>query len=293
MKASPFLSYILSELEKTLGQAVSIKNISPEFGGNINESYKVETEQGVFFLKRNEAVDLPHLFDREAQGLQLLRNVSTFKVPGVVLCGQYKNISYLLLDYIEKGLPKPFFWQQFGQALAKLHQHSNTQFGLDHNNYIGSLPQINTPKENWPDFFTSERLVPLVSAAHEKGKIDLNTVKAFEKLCFKLPEIFPVEAPALLHGDLWSGNYLCTINSEPCVFDPAVYYGHREMDIAMMQLFGGFHSDCLKAYQEIYPLESGWKQRVDICNLYPLLVHTMLFGGSYAKQVKNIVIPFA
>lgn len=293
MKASPFLSHILSELEKTMGQAVEIQNISPEFGGSINESFKLETAQGLFFLKRNEAENLPHLFEREAHGLNLLRAASTFKVPAVVLCGKFKSTSYLLLEYVEKGLPKPFFWQHFGNALAAQHKHTNEKFGLEHDNYIGSLYQSNVQKDNWVDFFANERLVPLVSMAHEKGKIDLNTVKAFEKLCFKLPEIFPAEPPALLHGDLWSGNYLCTINSEPCIYDPAVYYGHREMDIAMMQLFGGFHSDCLKAYQENYPLESGWKQRVDICNLYPLLVHVLLFGGSYIKQVKNIVLPFS
>jgi fructosamine-3-kinase len=276
-----------------LGQKVEIRSINPEFGGNINESYKLETDQGTFFLKRNEATDLPRMFEREARGLHLLRPASTFKIPGVVLCGNFKEVSYLVLDYIEKGLPKSFFWQQFGTALAQQHKQSYERFGLDHDNYIGSLHQSNTYAETWAEFFTNERLMPLANMAHEKGKLEVSTVKTIEKICARLSEIFPAEPPSLLHGDLWSGNYLCTINSEPCVYDPAVYYGHREMDIAMMQLFGGFHSDCLKAYQEIYPLEKSWKQRVDICNLYPLLVHTILFGGSYGKQVKNITMPFA
>lgn len=301
MKPSPFLLHITNELEKIMGQPVAILQISPEFGGSINESFKLETDQGIFFLKRNDASTYPTLFNCEAKGLDRLRQFSGFKIPGVVLSGKFKEFSFLLLEYIEKGQPKATFWQQFGSCLANMHQQTHPsvpvqaveKFGLDHDNFIGSLYQSNSEKESWVDFFAGERLVPLVSMAHEKGKLDLNTVKAFEKLCFKLGEIFPAEPPALLHGDLWSGNFLCSINNEPCIYDPAVYYGHREMDLAMMQLFGGFHSDCYKAYQEIYPLENNWKQRVDICNLYPLLVHVNLFGGNYVKQVKTIVTPFA
>jgi fructosamine-3-kinase len=293
MKATPFLMHISTELQKRFGENFAIKEISPEFGGSINESFRVSTTQGNFFMKRNDAQRFPDMFQREAAGLNLLRASSDFKIPEVVLWGEVEEHAFLIIEYIKKEPNTLSFWKTFGRNLAHMHKQTHEFFGLNHNNYIGSLPQQNTQKTSWADFFVSERLVPMVSRAHENGKLDIDTVKKFEKLCFKMNELFPNEAPALLHGDLWSGNYVCTLNDTPGIFDPAVYYGNREMDLAMMHLFGGFHVDTYKAYQEVYPLEAGWKQRVDLCNLYPLLVHVNLFGGNYVKQVKQVVNQFA
>lgn len=292
MKASPFLVHITNLIQNKYGEACIINEIHPEFGGSINESFRLVTSNATFFLKRNIATAFPDMFEREAQGLTLLKESTSFKVPTVLFTGFHSGYSYLMLEYVQKEYPNQQFWKNFGKSLAEMHKQSHVQFGLDHSNFIGSLVQTNTRTNTWADFFVNERIVPLVSIAHEKGKIDLDTVKQFEKLCFKIPELFPVENPSLLHGDLWSGNYFCTTAATPCVFDPAVYYGHREMDIAMMHLFGGFHIDTFKMYEEIYPLQADWKKRIDLCNIYPLLVHAILFGGTYIKQVKTILNNF-
>ncbi|HYG50901.1 MAG TPA: fructosamine kinase family protein [Flavobacteriales bacterium] len=289
MKASPFLEHLSAELQKRFGETFAIKDVSPEFGGSINESFRLGTTQGHFFLKRNNAQNYPEMFRHEAAGLNLLKTLTSFKVPEVILWGETGDHAFIIIEYLTKENNSLAFWKTFGHNLANMHKQTHDGFGLKHSNYIGSLHQSNTFKQSWADFFVSERLVPMVSMAHQAGKLDVDTVKKFEKLCFKMNDMFPAETPALLHGDLWSGNYMCTRGDTPCIFDPAVYYGHREMDLAMMQLFGGFHADTYKAYQEIYPLESGWKQRVDLCNLYPLLVHVNLFGGNYVKQVKQLV----
>ncbi|HLP13341.1 MAG TPA: fructosamine kinase family protein [Flavobacteriales bacterium] len=289
MKASPFLAHITTELQKRFGESFVVKEVSPEFGGSINESFRLGTSQGHFFLKRNDAKKYPDMFRHEAAGLSLLKASTAFKIPEVILWGETDEHAFIVIEYIRKENNTTAFWKKFGYDLANMHKQTNETFGLHHSNYIGSLQQSNTKKQSWPDFFVSERLVPLVSMANQAGKLDIDTVKKFERLCFKMNELFPAEIPALLHGDLWSGNYMCTQGDVPAIFDPAVYYGHREMDLAMMHLFGGFHADTYKAYQEIYPLESGWKQRVDLCNLYPLLVHVNLFGGNYVKQVKQVV----
>jgi fructosamine-3-kinase len=294
MKSTPFLIHITEELQKHLGKEVQIIGAHPEYGGSINESYRIETNEGDFFLKRNEKDKFKEMYEAEKQGLITLKTHSTFVVPQPLLNGSFKQYNYLVLEYIQKGnRENTNFRTSFGIKLAELHKNQNEFFGLDYNNYIGSLEQINTPSKDWADFFVGNRIVPLVSVAHEKGKFDLATVKQFEKLCFKLQDYFPKENPALLHGDLWSGNYLSTTDEQPCIFDPAIYYGHREMDLAMMNLFGGFHHDTFKAYEEAYPLEIGWRERIDLCNLYPLLVHVNLFGGNYIKQVKLILNHFA
>ena len=180
----------------------------------------------------------------------------------------------------------------FGKQLAQLHQNTNTSFGLEESNYIGSLLQQNNLHNNWIDFFINERLKPQIKLARDNGKIDLSTITKFERLYTKLDEIFPEEPPALLHGDLWSGNFMVDEKGGPVIIDPAVYFGHREMDIAMTKLFGGFNQQLYQSYNEHFPLEKGWEQRVDICNLYPLMVHVNLFGGGYLEQVKSILNKF-
>lgn len=292
IKATPFLTHVGHELQKFFGETFVILQLHPEFGGSINESFKLVTTHGNYFLKRNDAKQFPGMFEKEAEGLKMLRTFSSFKVPEVILHGTSINSGFLIIEYLQKENKTQTFWQNFGRSLAHMHKQTHAQFGMGHDNYIGSLKQSNSFKNSWADFFVSERIVPLVASANEKGRLDIDTVKMFEKLCYKIPELFPNEVPALLHGDLWSGNYFCSNSNTPCIFDPAMYYGNREMDLAMMQLFGGFHIDTFKAYQEIYPLESKWKERVDLCNLYPLLVHVNIFGGNYVKQTKQIVAKF-
>jgi len=184
------------------------------------------------------------------------------------------------------------FWEKFAKQIANLHRHTSNIFGLDHNNYIGSLNQSNKNHNNWIDFFREERLIFQIKMARDNGKIGNDIINMFDGFFLKLDEIFPVEPPALIHGDLWSGNYMVNKNGEPVIIDPAVYYGNREMDLGMTQLFGGFSAEFYKFYNDFFPLENGWKDRLDYCNLYPLMVHVNLFGGGYIQSVKSILKRF-
>lgn len=259
-------------------------------GGCINPSVRLDTSQGPFFLKWNDAARFPAMFEKEALGLQALANSQTLKIPQVIGTGEVEGTSYLLLEFLEKTVGTSKSWHQLGHQLAAMHQHTSGQFGWDSDNYIGSLPQYNAKHESWISFFRAERLMPQVALGAQKGLIRADVQKQFDLLCQKLPELMPsATKPSLLHGDLWSGNVLMTLHDTPCLVDPAVYYGHREAELAFTQLFGGFPNSFYDAYQEAYPLENGYRQRVDLFNLYPLLVHLNLFGEGYLWDIKSIL----
>ncbi|RMG73992.1 MAG: ketosamine-3-kinase, partial [Bacteroidetes bacterium] len=202
------------------------------------------------------------------------------------------GLAWLVLEFVESGPQTPAYWERLGQGLARLHQVSAPAFGLDHPNFIGSLPQRNTWHEEWVSFFIHERIDPMLEAAVKRGALSIKEVRAMERLYQRLPDLFPPEPPALIHGDLWGGNLLCDVNSQPVLIDPAVYYGHREMELAFMRLFDRQPPAFLEAYEEIWPLAPGFRDRIDVYHLYPLLVHVNLFGGSYAGSVRRILRPF-
>lgn len=176
--------------------------------------------------------------------------------------------------------------------MANLHQQKSKKFGLDYANYMGQLLQTNTFSTNFSDFFIENRLKPQVKLAYNSAKFSKKNVDQIEKLYKKLPEIFPTENPCAVHGDLWSGNFMCSKNQNAILIDPAVYYGHREIDLAMTTLFGGFSTVFYNHYKEIYPLEKGFNNRKDFYNLYPLLIHLNLFGSSYLRSIENIITEF-
>lgn len=271
---------------KKFGDIINIQTVP---GGCINEAAKVTTGKGNFFIKWNSASKYPGMFEAEARGLELLRAAGKIYIPKVAFTDIIEETSFLILEWVEPGKRDKDFWSDFGSSLALMHQKTNNKFGLDHDNYIGSLHQSNKRHNTWSGFFIEERLEPQLKLAKNSNKIDNTIIKKFNSLYKELEEIFPSEKPALLHGDLWNGNYMTSPEGKACIFDPSVYYGHREMDIAMARLFGGFDQEFYKAYNEQYPLEKGWQDRLDICNLYPLLVHINLFGGSYLSQVKSIL----
>lgn len=284
-----FLSELSAFLSDSgLGQIRSIIRLS---GGSINDAYRVETMQACFFLKTNSASTFPQMFVAEKRGLELLSS-SGFIVPKPLIVTQIMSQQILILEWIEKGVPKAGFWDEFGRNLADMHSISNERFGLDHQNYIGSLPQHNSEHETWVDFYREERLIPQMKMAEQSGRLTLRMKSGFEHLFQKLETIFPTENPSLLHGDLWSGNLMVAANGSPSIYDPAVYFGHREMDLAMMALFGGFGEKWLHAYNETYPLENGWRERVPVGQLYPLMVHVNLFGGGYGNDVESILQRF-
>jgi len=286
------VKHIESALTEISGKADRIRSCVSIGGGSINEACKIEWANAYYFLKWNAVERFPKMFEVEAIGLRQLKAMNTISIPDVLKIGESETEAFILMEYIAQSSSDKLFWEAFGRQLAELHQNTNDHYGNDYNNYIGSLPQSNVTHERWPDFFVMERLVPLVKMARDGERISQNQAMRFDKLYTKIESIFPPEKPAFLHGDLWSGNFLCNANGLPVLIDPAVYYGHREMDIAMTKLFGGFDTLFYDVYNQHFPLEKEWKKRIDLCNLYPLLVHLNLFGSSYLSDIESTLRHF-
>jgi fructosamine-3-kinase len=258
-------------------------------GGCINNVSRLDTSAGVFCLKYNVADSFPGMFEAEAKGLTLLSESGEIRVPRVICTGTSGKYSYILLEFIDSGRRKPGFMEDFGKRLARLHKHTDRYFGLDHDNYMGSLRQSNRLYRGWISFFREERIEPQLKIAKEGGYFSKNELAAFPRLYTKLIDIIPAYPPSLIHGDLWSGNYMVDETGDPCLIDPAVNYGHREAEIAMTTLFGGFDASFYDAYQQEFPMEPGWRERLDIYNLYPLLIHLNLFGSGYLGGILDVL----
>ena len=280
---------IESDLSKFYGEQIFLTGHTVRGGGSINDAYELKTNHGKFFVKLNSSSQYPNMFNREAEGLNALIGPNVIDVPAPLAVGEAEGSAYLILEYIENGKPGNNFWGQFAHSLSNLHRVNNEKFGFDTDNYIGSLTQSNKWHADWTNFFIQERLEPLVKSSRDKGVLNKESTGHFDNLYSKMERYFPEESPSLIHGDLWSGNFTCNSKGNPVIFDPAVYYGHREMDIAMSRLFGGFPAAFYEAYNEHFPLESGWEDRLEIANLYPLMVHVNLFGGSYLYEVHRVL----
>lgn len=278
---------IVRKIEELTNERV--KGFSLVGGGCINNGGRLVTDKGHYFVKWNDAQQYPRMFEAEAKGLALLRQPECIRVPVPVSHGHAGGYQFLLLEHIEQASKSRGYWDDFGVKLAALHRQSGETFGLDHDNYIGSLPQYNDRDTSWIGFFVARRLRPQVELAYQGNRIDVDVCRKFDALFEKLATMLPGERPSLVHGDLWSGNLLADEGGEPCLIDPAVYYGNREVDLAMTQLFGGFENTFIYAYNSVFPLLPGYSARFDIYNLYPLLVHLNLFGSSYRPQVVSIL----
>ncbi|MGQ0827781.1 MAG: fructosamine kinase family protein [Bacteroidota bacterium] len=266
---------------------LSITRYEPVHGGDINRAWCLYSGDKKYFLKVNDAAVYPGLFEKEAKGLRSLRDNCSLIIPDVIKTSVVEKQQYLLLEWIDKSGIQLGFMKNFGSELARLHQKEQKYFGWKEDNYIGTLPQKNTLHSEWHSFYTECRIMPLVKKLHDSGIFSKQDIESAEKVCNKLEQLFPKEKSSLLHGDLWSGNFMISSNGNAAVYDPAVYYGHREMDLGMTLLFGGFDKKFYEGYNEVYPLEKNWQHRVPLTQLYPLLVHAVLFGGHYIQSVKN------
>jgi len=282
------LNHLSQQLSKHFNQPVNAIHQQQVFGGDINQTFQLQTNIGSFFLKVNDG-GLKDMFEKEFQGLQLLYETKTIKIPQSILYGEFENKIFLVTEFVHKGNSSKNFWQTFAEQLADLHKHSNERFGLSTNNYIGSLYQQNNFCNTWNEFYATQRILPLAQLAFNQNKFSATDIQLAEKLCKRLYNFFPEEKPSLIHGDLWSGNFMSDKNGKPVIYDPAIYYGNREMDIAMTLLFGGFDKKFYDYYNEIFPLQPNWRERIELCQLYPLLVHVILFGGNYFSTTINII----
>ncbi|MGM0582844.1 MAG: fructosamine kinase family protein [Bacteroidota bacterium] len=282
-----------SILQSRLNPDLHITHTHVIGGGSINAAWKIDTNQETtFFLKHNHRTKFPGMFEKEEQGLKLMRETNTIHIPEVIGVGNTQEDAFILMEYISTSKKTSYFWSHFAKNLAKMHQNSDDQYGLDHDNYMGSLQQHNKRHTLWYDFFILERLEPQLHLARNKGLMNHGHVQQFEQLYKELQNLIPQEKPALVHGDLYSGNFVVNQYGEASILDPAVAYNHREVDIAMSTLFGKFDAEFYQTYQQYYPMEKGWEDRLDIYNLYPLLIHVNLFGMGYLSSVERIIKDF-
>lgn len=283
MTLQPTFHKIISDVE---GVSTPIKSILSVGGGCINNAALVNSEKSTYFIKYNKGLD-SDMFEKEARGLTLLKNTNCIQIPDVLAIGIKDGLNYLVLEPIQSGTRSHHFWEDFGNQLAELHRTESDLYGLDHHNYIGRLFQDNTESTDWISFFIHQRLEVQLQLARDSRKVDQSVIRKFEGLYPELPNLLPVEPASLLHGDLWSGNFMVSDEGDPVLIDPAVYFGNREIELAFTQLFGGFDSMFYQSYFESYPVTTGFQERADIYNLYPLLVHVNLFGQGYLSGIMS------
>ena len=286
--------HICEVLSLQLGQKVDSFLVTSIGGGSINQTFQLKlTDNQLFFCKINNAQSFPHLFLKEKTGLEIIGKTGTIKVPKVVAYSVFNHNQILILEWIESGIKDERFLRRFGEQLAALHQCQGKQFGLDHDNFMGSVPQQNTGSPNWSPFFIQNRLQPMLKRCFDKGLLTLTDLQLFQKTELLLHNFFKeTQPPILLHGDLWSGNYMCNKEGEPVLIDPAIYYGHPAVDLGMTTLFGGFDAPFYESYNHHLPLPAHHKQQWEICNLYPLLIHLYLFGSGYLGSIRQTLKAF-
>lgn len=281
---------ISAHISGVTGQPFVANHRRPVGGGSINQSYAVvdaEQTSRAYFVKLNQANQLA-MFEAEAMGLQQMAATRTIRVPMPICWGTAGNSAYLVLEWLDLGYGTHRSWQAMGQNLAAMHRATSDRgFGWDRDNTIGSTPQPNPWTENWVEFFAEHRIGFQLRLAHKRG----GNFPQGDRLLAAIPHLLSGHQPepSLVHGDLWSGNAAVTKLEEPVILDPATYYGDREVDLAMTELFGSFPTDFYRAYNAAYPLTDGYSQRKILYNLYHVLNHFNLFGGSYEAQANRMM----
>ncbi|HEY3370270.1 MAG TPA: fructosamine kinase family protein [Prolixibacteraceae bacterium] len=280
----------IEKLAELHGSSVRLLNSHPLGGGCINHALKIQTSAGDYFLKWNAASPVG-LFIREAEGME---EMSTFdnrylQFPKVIWSKEVDQWpGLLLMEYLPPASTTTGFDERLGRGIARLHHKTAADYGFHHSNYCGTTLQDNTWTDTWPGFYAHRRIQPLVEQIIVTRGMAPGEQKIYQRLVNKLPQLLAHPSiPSLIHGDLWSGNYMYT-SKGPALIDPACYYADREMELGMMKLFGGFSPSVWNAYQDEFPLPVDWKQRIPLYQLYHLLNHYLLFGGSYGWQSLEI-----
>ncbi len=284
------MKVVISEALNLLGDPSGVTEIRPVSGGCINQAFYVQTGSGKYFVKANDNARRD-FFQREADGLRLLKEAKAIRVPKVY--GEYyfddTKTSVLVLEWVE-GQKTGATDEQLGRGLAMLHQTYGRAFGLEQDNYIGSLPQKNGWHDNWLSFYRDQRLGVQMELGKQRGYMNSSRLRKMEKLLERLPEWISEDVkPSLIHGDLWSGNWIAGPAGEPYLIDPAVSYAHFEQELAFTELFGGFSERFYRAYEEINPVSEGFRDRKELYQLYYLLVHLNVFGESYGSSVDRVL----
>lgn len=284
---------LIQQMESILGDGI-ISQV-PVAGGDTSQSYCVKSFGGQkYFVKVNRCPESFEMFKSEVLGLAILGFSKVIRVPKVVWrTEKASDVACLILEYIPRGRTSAIFWERLGQGLANLHGNTSSTFGFSHNNFIGTIRQNNKRHESWSAFYANERLTPQMKMAIDNGRMQGSDSKRLERLCARLDTICPNEVPALIHGDFWSGNVLCSEEGEPVLVDPSAYFGHREMDLAMAQLFGRFDDSFFQSYNHQWPLEPGFNTRSPVYQLYYVLIHVNLFGLAYTEQARTILRQYA
>lgn len=284
-----FWTTLATQIVEATGQPFSLQQHRSIGGGCINAAAVLEGNGKRYFVKLNEASKAA-MFAAEFAGLQELTRTRAIRVPMPICYGTENGHAYLVLEYIEQGKSSVQSMKQLGQNLAQMHRSTNNQYGWHMDNTIGSTAQINTLSDDWTAFWQRHRLgfqLDLAATNGYGGNLQRKGERLREAVGAFFQDHTPV--PSLLHGDLWSGNYSIDDQGHPFIFDPAVYYGDREADLAMTELFGGFSADFYHAYREAFPLASGYGVRKTLYNLYHVLNHLNLFGGGYGSQAERMI----
>ncbi|MCF7970906.1 MAG: fructosamine kinase family protein [Methylococcaceae bacterium] len=279
-------SAVIAKIEQATGQCFALQKVEPMHGGDINRVYRLQSSTQSYFVKLNKA-DLLMMFEVEALGLHDLASTHTLRIPEPICSGTAGENAFLVLEYVVLHSLSKRSQQQLGEQLARLHQIQQDYFGWHHDNYIGSNLQKNSRKNDWVHFWQEQRLAVQFELAKKNGytgKLQALGAELYELV----PQFFSSYQPSasLLHGDLWSGNASADEQGQAIIYDPACYYGDREADIAMTELFGGYSHDFYAAYDAVWPLDSGYKARKSLYNLYHILNHLNLFGSGYLHQAE-------
>ncbi len=288
-------SSVADLIAQTTGQEVVVLSTRPTSGGCINQTEILTLTDGrSFFVKSNATT--PDLFESESIGLAAIAQTNTIRVPQTIGHGTTESgIGFLVLEQIETGTTGSNFYEDFGRSLAEMHRIGCAEkFGFDSNNHIGQTQQINRQHVDWFEFWTVNRIEFQLDLASKKGFASKELIAGCERVNRTLERLIgsSSEPPSLIHGDLWSGNFMVSSSGQPILIDPAVYYACRESEFGISTLFGGFDPQFYDAYNEQWPMKDGWQDRVAIYKLYHLLNHVNLFGSSYLTGCLQIIKKF-